>query len=772
MIGFFPDPYPDELFYSICARFQKIVQYPGCKSAIEELFGTGIQTVGVFIPNHLDRLISCLPNGHKYTVEQLISEHTLLPFFSPFMEQERVFLIKENMRGDTGNLAQMRLGMLSTKIRFTEWLNFCPMCAEEDIKQFGECYWHRLHQLPGVKVCHIHKVFLENSTVRTHSKKLRYELIPAEQVVTLKPPQLIDSSNPSHKVLLKISYDAAWLLNNSDLVGGKTFIQNRYLYLLKKMNLATNKMVSHIYKLLNFFKNYYNCDVLKLLDCEIAEVQQNNWLFCLVRPAIKWSQPPLYHLLMIQFLGYTAEEFFNLTEEKYRPFGEGPWPCLNSVSHHFQKLQILEVTCKERSNKVTGTFRCKDCGFIYTRIGADQSLEDQFRFNQVKSYGIVWEEALKQLWSDPTITFSEISRRLGGVNREVIKRKAVSLGLSFPRLGPHSQVTQGNKPTVYDSKNKHKLLTNKLDVSPSKQSSSQIKYPTSNLFGKSPWPCLNPVCEHFQQPQIQDITLTNKKDKITGIFHCICGFVYTKTGSEQSLEDRFRFNRVKSYGPKWENTLRQLWNDSSLTLSEIARQLGIEHSETVRRQALYLGLSFPRRGPVSKVIQPKRALLSNFEDSQMSTLNKLEIYRNEWLSARRDYPEEGRSFLSKKFGRIYSWLYKNDRLWLVDNFPPLKKVDKSIAASRIDWESRDYQLLEAVKLSALNLKNASERPVRITKTAVANNLGDMNLKQWLICSKKMLLSKLPLTAKALDEVVETKESFSIRKNFWDANRLL
>ena len=40
MIGFFPDPYPDELLYSVLARFQSRVQYPSRESLVRELFGT------------------------------------------------------------------------------------------------------------------------------------------------------------------------------------------------------------------------------------------------------------------------------------------------------------------------------------------------------------------------------------------------------------------------------------------------------------------------------------------------------------------------------------------------------------------------------------------------------------------------------------------------------------------------------------------------------------------------------------------------------------
>ncbi|WP_180267380.1 hypothetical protein [Nostoc linckia] len=40
MLCAFPDPYPGELVYSICARFQERVQYPSLRSTVEDLFQT------------------------------------------------------------------------------------------------------------------------------------------------------------------------------------------------------------------------------------------------------------------------------------------------------------------------------------------------------------------------------------------------------------------------------------------------------------------------------------------------------------------------------------------------------------------------------------------------------------------------------------------------------------------------------------------------------------------------------------------------------------
>lgn len=40
MLGFFPTRYPDELLYSLCARYSERVQYPDDRAVNAELFGT------------------------------------------------------------------------------------------------------------------------------------------------------------------------------------------------------------------------------------------------------------------------------------------------------------------------------------------------------------------------------------------------------------------------------------------------------------------------------------------------------------------------------------------------------------------------------------------------------------------------------------------------------------------------------------------------------------------------------------------------------------
>ncbi len=135
----------------------------------------------------------------------------------------------------------------------------------------------------------------------------------------------------------------------------------------------------------------------------------------------------------------------------------------------------------------------------------------------------------------------------------------------------------------------------------------------------------------------------------------------------------------------------------------------------------------------------------------------LENYRAEWLTVRRENPISGRTKLKNQFQRVYTWLRRNDREWLEANLPP--KQQTNLPSPRVDWGSRDAELAEAVRLSATNLYKQEGRPNQVIIAAIARELGQLALIQ-------KHLDKLPLTAKVLTDVVETRESFALRRINW------
>ncbi len=165
MIGFFPEPFPDELCYSLCARYRRRAGYRGRVSTVRDLFGSASFRAAVDLPSRLDHLVVSLPPGHGYTADRIIDEHTLLPFCAAFLSPERVARVRPEMRRSSSRaLAGACAGVSRFAMRL-EYLRYCPVCVEDDRERFGEAYWRRVHQASGVKLCPSHGVTLEPSGV-------------------------------------------------------------------------------------------------------------------------------------------------------------------------------------------------------------------------------------------------------------------------------------------------------------------------------------------------------------------------------------------------------------------------------------------------------------------------------------------------------------------------------------------------------------------------------------------------------------------------------
>jgi len=200
----------------------------------------------------------------------------------------------------------------------------------------------------------------------------------------------------------------------------------------------------------------------------------------------------------------------------------------------------------------------------------------------------------------------------------------------------------------------------------------------------------------------------------------------------------------------WESALRRIWDDSEISLERAARQLGVSHL-TIKRQVLRLGLS-AIRGKMKPLSEAQ--IIPSFT-AKAST--RLEIYRATWQTILEENPEANLLALRSKSMKTYYWLYRHDREWLKAHVPEKRRK------SPIDWNKRDAELFEAVKASATRIKNAPGRPKRVTITGIRRDTG-------LTLATRQILTRLPLTSRLLDEVVETAETFAIRRVWWVAEQ--
>lgn len=434
MIRAFPDLHPDELMYSGYARYARRVGYPNLKNIMGELFGSQQIIASVPFSSHLDYFMAHQPYPNRFTAESLIAEHTLLPFFTPFIPPERIQQLKVDMRGANGPSLFMRIGLMASVVPSPMYLRYCPDCAREDERRFGEKYWHRHHQIPGVSVCHVHEVWLENANVQIHDRKTRHKFIAAEEAL-----QLVAASRPIDasllcEILLFISNGAAWLLRQPDLSPGLEFLYKAYKQMLINRDLARYSGRIWMKELQEAFISYYADDILSYLHCNLDRRSPDNWLARLVRKP-DGSQYPLQHLLLMRFLGCPIETLFSDLHTNSLPFGTGPWPCLNIASEHYRQHQVMQceiMYSPYTGGRPLGIFLC-DCGFVYSRIGPDRSPEDQSRIGKIRAFGLIWETKLQILWKDEAISLRGIACQLG-VDPLTVKRHASRLGLPFPRF--------------------------------------------------------------------------------------------------------------------------------------------------------------------------------------------------------------------------------------------------------------------------------------------------------------------------------------------------
>lgn len=227
MVGHFPSPHPDELLYSICARFTSRAGYSSAKSVIQELFGDSRVAV-IDLPNNLDYLSTALPPGSSLTVARLINQHTLFPFFSAFLPCGRVTQLTADFRSGPGQAGYMRSGVMASRIPTPERLRLCPACAQEDESRFGEPYWHRVHQVSGVLVCPSHEALLEESEVNRRTDRDNLQFIAAESATGAVPSKgrtllFVNTSCVDGKLSCSAEKLSCSLKKLSSSVGSKNF---------------------------------------------------------------------------------------------------------------------------------------------------------------------------------------------------------------------------------------------------------------------------------------------------------------------------------------------------------------------------------------------------------------------------------------------------------------------------------------------------------------------------------------------------------------------
>ena len=264
------------------------------------------------------------------------------------------------------------------------------------------------------------------------------------------------------------------------------------------------------------------------------------------------------------------------------------------------------------------------------------------------------------------------------------------------------------------------------------------KEPVYQPFGSSPWLCLNPAADHYQQPVVEDLSIRydSKIKKPIGTFVCSCGFVYARKGPDTSADDKYIVGRTKVFGAVWEQKLGELLQENP-SLREIARRLHVD-TKNVKKYA-----------DLAQQTRPKK--LHAVPDDLWKR------QRTAWCELMSQNQQKSRTELRHMNKALYAWLHRNDKSWLVEHSPKPKRV--MTTNSRVDWGKRDEEVLALVRAEVTRILTSDGKPEQISISRIGKRIGYLSLLD-------KHLSKMPQTKAYFESVKETVEGYRVRRIRW------
>ncbi|HAS6026911.1 TnsD family Tn7-like transposition protein [Vibrio vulnificus] len=147
-----PKTLPDESLFSRICRHLTVFELP-IQQSLKWLVGDGRAVIHPYLTANLHHIAQFTDESS----DQILAHQTIRPLFSYFLPQHRAVI--EDVFAGANEV--VRASQLST-FRDKECLSVkhCPLCAKDDVYDFGVAYWHLIHQVPGVEACSKHKTWL------------------------------------------------------------------------------------------------------------------------------------------------------------------------------------------------------------------------------------------------------------------------------------------------------------------------------------------------------------------------------------------------------------------------------------------------------------------------------------------------------------------------------------------------------------------------------------------------------------------------------------
>ncbi len=324
-------PYPDELVGSMLSRASRQLGMPDWRM-VPLLTGRNLTSHSTVLTCHAG-----VAEAFGLPVREFLERHTVFPYAAAFLHPaERERLLQSLCEGRENGPARST-ALAANATRGTKFLRLCHECVNADMRIYGESYWRRSHQLPGVAMCLNHGVILHESDVelrRSRSTKLPNEVISSFPVQCVLPVDLN----------LQIAQ-----LSNATLTDSTIPYQDWsrvYRGRLEALGYALNGRHIFVRIVATDLQALYGVPYLNAVDMAFNLASQACWPARMVRPGSK-SLPPFCHILLQAFLGTSpspsASLLSHIHQKKTRP---RDWNAIEDEALQRMERELVRLTVK------------------------------------------------------------------------------------------------------------------------------------------------------------------------------------------------------------------------------------------------------------------------------------------------------------------------------------------------------------------------------------------------------------------------------------------
>jgi len=453
MLSFFPSPYPDEILHSVLCRYHKRGGEPSARRTNLEIWGK-INGKKLYLPDGIERIAEQIPTSANLTAERFIADTTIFPLLKPFLAQDRAARLFSDMKYGNPNIYN-GVGFSHFLSSGQQRMRYCEQCVRDDADKYGEPYWHRLHQFPGVFACAAHGIALTESAVNISTVMNEYRPLKSAM-----DGLQVGFDSGMTEMLAALARDAEWLLESESILSYYEHTRECYDRWLRVQGYRDQSGKTNTKRLAKDLADYYGQGLLLLFDAYNSGAC--TWLRRIVQQGSGFGNP-MRHILLMRFLAGTADDFFiragTLALPEYLPFGTPPYPCRNAVCDYYLQSVIESIEVASVHGTPKASFACPRCGFTYRRkrnVPKEKWLSGQI---DVTDYGWKWHETLERLLTANT-TINKTADALKCDTRTVVRLgndKGLFAGMRQQRRKPYMpKGSLAQKPDFYDRRDQYR----------------------------------------------------------------------------------------------------------------------------------------------------------------------------------------------------------------------------------------------------------------------------------------------------------------------------